>query len=95
MSQHSKTQIVPKQKKSNGDKSQKLKLWPNLKIVTVTKLKNKDCNETQIATKQKTQIATKLKNWNTQELKPQMAKKLKTKKKTKKKFTSIEQKSKT
>ena len=67
-----KTQIVMKLKNSNGDKTQKLKLWQNSKTQIVTKLKNSNCDNlktqivtTEILTKQnydKTQVVTKLKN---------------------------------
>ena len=54
MWQNSKTRIVIKLKNSNGDKTQKIKLWQNSKTQNVTKLnlwQNSTCDKTQIVTK--------------------------------------------
>ena len=54
---NSKTQIVTKLKNSNCDKTQKLKLRPNIQFLNMTKLKKKN----QIVTKLKKKIVTTLK----------------------------------
>ena len=65
-----------KLKKSNCDKTQKLKVRPNTKINNVTKFKNSNCEKTikKIKLRQnlKTQIVTKLKNPNCEKLKIQL-----------------------
>ena len=66
---------MTKLKNSNCDKTQKLKLWPNLRTQMATKLKKSICDKTQILKlwqNSKSQIVTKLKNSNcdkTQKLK--------------------------
>ena len=57
---------------TNGDTTQKLKLWQNSKTQTVAKLKNSNCDKTQIVRRKilknskchKTQIVTKFENSN-------------------------------
>ena len=55
-----------KLKNSNCDKTQKLKVRPNTKILNVTKFKNSNCDKTKKVnvTQLETQIVTKLKNSN-------------------------------
>ena len=65
---------MTKIKKSNWDKNQKPKLWPNSKTQFVTKLKNTNCDKTQ---KVKLWQNLKLKLW--QNSKTQMVTKLKKK----------------
>ena len=53
-----------KLKNSNCDKTQKLKVRPNTKILNVTKIKNSICDKTKKKNCDKTQNSTKLKNSN-------------------------------